>query len=191
MESTGIVVAFYALSAITILSALSVFLMRNLVHALVFLVMAFLGMAGLFVTLSADFIAVAQVLIYAGAISVLLVFAVMLTPLASRNNGNSLYVGPGVLLGAAIAAIVVFTAVDVEWNQLTGSALEERAFLDTIETIGDQLIGQHVLAFEVASVLLLFALLGAIVLVTDPGAVEGDDAEEEAAGSGVGAEDAV
>ena len=191
MESTGIVVAFYALSAITILSTLSVFLMRNLVHALVFLVMAFLGMAGLFVTLSADFIAVAQVLIYAGAISVLLVFAVMLTPLASRNNGNSLYVGPGVLLGAAIAAIVVFTAVDVEWNQLTGSALEERAFLDTIETIGDQLIGQHVLAFEVASVLLLFALLGAIVLVTDPGGVEGDDAEEEAAGSGVGAEDAV
>ena len=191
MESTGIVVAFYVLSAITIVSALSVFLMRNLVHAIVFLVLAFLGMAGLFVTLSADFIAVAQVLIYAGAISVLLVFAVMLTPLASRNNGNSLYVGPGVLLGAAIAAIVVFTAVDVEWNQLTGTALEERAFLDTIETIGDQLLGQHVLAFEVASVLLLFALLGAIVLVTDPGDLEEDETEEEAAASGVAAEDAV
>ena len=187
MESTGIVVAFYVLSAITIASALSVFLMRNLVHAIVFLVLAFLGMAGLFVTLSADFIAVAQVLIYAGAISVLLVFAVMLTPLASRNNGNSLYAGPGVLLGGAIAAIVVFTAFDVQWNELTGAALRQRGFRDTIETIGDQLLGQHVLAFEVASVLLLFALLGAIVLVTDTGATA-EEAEAEA-GSGATAED--
>ena len=142
-------------------------------------------------TLSADFIAVAQILIYAGAISVLLVFAVMLTPLASRNNANSLYVGPGVLLGGAIAAIVVFTAVDVEWNELTGTALEERAFIDTISTIGDQLLGQHILAFEVASVLLLFALLGAIVLVTGPGAVEEETELDEASASGVTAEDAV
>jgi NADH:ubiquinone oxidoreductase subunit 6 (subunit J) len=192
VESTGVIVAFYALSGLTILSALSVFAMRNLVHAIVFLVLAFLGMAGLFVTLSADFIAVAQVLIYAGAISVLLVFAVMLTPLASRNNANSLYVGPGVLLGAAIAAIVVFTAVDVDWNELTGSALRERAFTDTISTVGEQLVGRYVLAFEVASVLLLFALLGAIVLVTDPGAVEAEaTAGEGAAGSAMGVEDAV
>jgi NADH-quinone oxidoreductase subunit J len=191
VESTGIIVAFYALSGLTILSALSVFVMRNLVHAIVFLVLSFLGMAGLFLTLSADFIAIAQILIYAGAISVLLVFAVMLTPLASRNNGNSLYVGPGVLLGAAIAAIVVFTAVDVEWNELTGAALEERAFVDTISSIGDLLLGRYILAFEVASVLLLFALLGAIVLVTDPGAVEDEEAAEGSAASGTGVEDAV
>ena len=177
MESTGIVIAFYVLSGLTVGSALAVFLMRNLVHAIGFLVLSFLGMAGLFFTLSADFIGVAQILIYAGAISVLLVFAVMLTPLASRNNGNSLYAAPGVLLGAAIAAIVVFTAIDVQWNELTGAALEERAFVDTIETIGDQLLGRHVLAFEMASVLLLFAFLGAIVLVTDS-----DDEEDEADG---------
>lgn len=189
MESTGIVVAFYALSGLTIVSALSVFVLRNLVHAIVFLVLAFLGMAGLFVTLSADFIAVAQILIYAGAISVLLVFAVMLTPLASRNNANSLYVVPGVLTGGAIAALVVFTAIDVEWVELTGTALQERGFVDTIETIGDQLLGRHVLAFEVASVLLLFALLGAIVLVTDPRG--GEEAAEADEASAMGAEDAV
>jgi NADH-quinone oxidoreductase subunit J len=184
MEGYGIIVAFYAFSAITIVSALAVFVLRNLVHAIVFLVVSFLGMAGLFVTLSADFIAVAQILIYAGAISVLLVFAVMLTPLASRNNGNSLYVGPGVLLGGAIAAIVVFTAFDVQWNELTGAALEDRgrAFAETtIETIGNQLLGRYILAFEVASVLLLFALLGAIVLVTDPAGATEEDAESEAA----------
>lgn len=178
MDSLGIVVAFYLLSAITVLAALSVFLMRNLVHAIVLLILSFLGMAGLFATLSADFIAIAQILIYAGAISVLLVFAVMLTPLSSRNNANSLYVGPGVLAGAAIAAIVVFTAFDTTWVELTGDALRERSFIDTIETIGDQLLGKHILAFEVASVLLLFALLGAIVLVTDPRG--GDDEDSDA-----------
>lgn len=187
MDSLGIVVAFYALSAITVLAALSVFLLRNLVHAIVLLIVAFLGMAGLFATLSADFIAIAQILIYAGAISVLLVFAVMLTPLSSRNNANSLYVGPGVLAGAAIAAIVVFTAIDVDWVQLTGTALNDRSFTDTIEVIGQQLLGKHILAFEVASVLLLFALLGAIVLVTDPRGVnstattEVDDTAEKPA----------
>ncbi|HRC62226.1 MAG TPA: NADH-quinone oxidoreductase subunit J, partial [Dehalococcoidia bacterium] len=82
MESTGIVLGFWLLSGVTVASALLVFLSRNLLHAVLALVLSFLGMAGLFVTLSADFIAVAQVLIYAGAISVLLVFAVMLTPLA-------------------------------------------------------------------------------------------------------------
>jgi NADH-quinone oxidoreductase subunit J len=126
-------------------------------------------MAGLFITLSADFIAVAQVLIYAGAISVLLVFAVMLTPLVSRDNGNSLYLAPGALAGLGLASIVVFVAIEADWAQLSGDALAARAFPDTVATIGDLLLGRYVLAFEVASVLLLFALLGAIVLVHERG----------------------
>ncbi|MPZ98805.1 MAG: NADH-quinone oxidoreductase subunit J [Dehalococcoidia bacterium] len=187
MESTGIVVAFWVLSALTIGAGLAVFLSRNLVHAIMFLILAFLGMAGLFVTLSADFIAVAQVLIYAGAISVLLVFAVMLTPLASRDNANSLYVVPGVLAGLALAAIVGFVAFEADWAALSGAAADQRASGATIEVIGDLLIGRYVLAFEIASILLLFALLGAIVLVhertepaveVEPGAAGGELARE-------------
>ena len=187
MESNGIVVAFWVLSAVTIGASLAVFLSRNLVHAIVFLILAFLGMAGLFVTLSADFIAVAQVLIYAGAISVLLVFAVMLTPLASRDNGNSLYVVPGVLSGLAVAALVGFVSFEADWGALTGAAADERAYGATVEVIGDLLIGRYVLAFEIASVLLLFALLGAIVLVhertddaveVEPGPAGGELARE-------------
>lgn len=165
MESTGIIVAFWMLAAVTIAGALGVIASRNLLHAIFFLIVSFLGMAGLFVTLSADFIAVAQVLIYAGAISVLLVFAVMLTPLVSRDNGNSLYIAPGSLAGLGFAALVVFVALDADWAQLRGDALAARSFPDTVATIGDLLVGRYVLAFEVASVLLLFALLGAIVLV--------------------------
>ena len=92
MESPGIVLGFYLLAGLTLGSGGLVFLARNLLHSLAFLVISFLSMAGLFLTLSADFIAMAQILIYAGSISVLMVFAVMLTPLASRDNGNSIYV---------------------------------------------------------------------------------------------------
>ncbi len=167
MDSTGIVIGFWVLSAITVASSLLVLVAPNLMHALVFLVLAFLGMAGLFITLSADFIAVAQILIYAGSISVLMVFAVMLTPLASRDNGNSLYVVPGVLAGLGFASLVGFVAVDTEWAERTGGALAATDFASTVDTVGQLLLGRYVLAFEIASVLLLFALMGAILLVQE------------------------
>lgn len=184
MDSPGIVLAFWVLSAVTVGAALMVLLARNLMHAIVFLIVSFLGMAGLFLTLSADFIAVAQIMIYAGAISVLLVFAMMLTPLASRDNGNSVYALPGMALGVLFAAIVGFVAVDVEWPELTGEALDARSFTDTVGAIGDALLGPYVLAFEVASVLLLAALIGAIVLVHDepePADTRGREDREPAA----------
>ena len=167
MESPGIIVAFWLLSGVAVLSALGVFLARNLIHAVSLLVLSFIATAGLFLTLSADFIAVAQVLIYAGAIPVLMVFAVMLTPLAGRDNGNSLYVVPGVAVGVAFAVVVAIVAIDVEWGALSGDALASQAFPTTVDVIGDALIGRYVLAFEVASVLLLAALIGAIVLVRE------------------------
>ncbi|MBM3138699.1 MAG: NADH-quinone oxidoreductase subunit J [Chloroflexi bacterium] len=184
MESIGIIVAFWALAVTTVGAALGVLVSRNLLHAIFFLITSFLGMAGLFITLSADFIAAAQVLIYAGAISVLLVFAMMLTPLASRDNANSLYLAPGALAGLGLAAIVGFVAVDTPWAELAGSTLAERSFPDTVRTIGAQLIGRYVLAFELASVLLLFALIGAVVLVHDRAAERGAAAAAEEAGTG-------
>ncbi len=167
MESPGIILAFFALSGVTVASALLVFVARNLLHALAFLVLSFLGMAGLFLTLSADFIAVAQILIYAGSISVLMVFAVMLTPLASRNNGSTLYVIPAMLAAGGLASMIGFVAIDTEWDERKGEALGTSDFTTTVSAIGDLLLGKYILAFEVASVLLLFALLGAIVLVQE------------------------
>lgn len=167
MESPGIILAFFALSGLTATSALLVLVARNLMHALVFLVVSFLGMAGLFLTLSADFIAVAQILIYAGSISVLMVFAVMLTPLASRNNGSTLYVIPALLAAGGLSNIIGFIAIDTDWDERKGEALAKSDFTTTVAGIGDLLLGKYILAFEVASVLLLFALLGAIVLVQE------------------------
>ena len=161
------VLGFFALSGITVLSALLVLVARNLLHSLAFLVLSFLGMAGLFITLSADFIAVAQILIYAGSISVLMVFAVMLTPLASRDNGNSLYVIPAALGGLGLASLIGFVAIDTDWDERSTRGLAETDFPATSNVIGDLLLGRYILAFEIASVLLLFALLGAIVLVQE------------------------
>lgn len=167
MDSLGIVIGFYVLAGVAVLSSLGVFVVRNLLHAVVFLVLAFIAMAGLFITLSADFLAVAQVLIYAGAVSILMVFAIMLTPLADRNNANSLYVLPGLALGGALATIIGFVAIEVDWRQLTDGSLDARSFATTANDIGSALLGPYVLAFEVASVLLLAALIGAIVLVRE------------------------
>ena len=167
MESPGIILAFWVLSAITVAGCLLVMVARNLLHALVFLVLAFLGMAGLFVTLSADFIAVAQILIYAGSIAVLMVFAIMLTPLAVRDNANSLYVLPALAAGLGMATIIGFVAVSTPWAELQGDALKHNDPVTTVAAIGDLLLGRYVLPFEVASILLFFALLGAIVLVRE------------------------
>jgi NADH:ubiquinone oxidoreductase subunit 6 (subunit J) len=167
VTSIGIVIAFYALTGLTIGSSLLVFASRNLLHAVIFVILAFIGMAGLFVTLSADFIAVSQVMIYAGAISVLLVFAVMLTPYASRDNGNSLFAPMGVLIGLGFAALVGFVGMQVAWPQFSGADLEVQSFTGTVQTIGSALLGSFALPFELASVLLLAALVGAIALVRE------------------------
>ncbi len=167
MESPGVILAFYVLAAVTVGGCLMVLVARNLLHALVFLVLAFLGMAGLFFTLSADFIAVAQILIYAGSIAVLMVFAIMLTPLAARDNANSLFLLPGLAAGLGISGIVAFVAVVTPWGELKGDALAAADPVTTVSAIGDLLLGRYVLPFEVASILLFFALIGAIVLVHD------------------------
>ena len=89
MDDAGTVIAFWVLAAITVGSALMVVAARNLIHAVVFLIVSFMGVAGLYITLSADFVAVTQILIYVGAISILMLFAIMLTPTADRTNAET------------------------------------------------------------------------------------------------------
>jgi NADH-quinone oxidoreductase subunit J len=160
VDDPGVVVAFWILSAITVGSALLVAASRNLIHAVIFLVTSFLGVAGLYVTLAADFVAVSQVLIYAGAVSVLILFAIMLTPRARRDNSETFLRLPALMLAALVGVIVAFVAVDTDWS------IEDRpAFEETASVIGSRLLNEYVLAFEIAAVLLVAAILGAVVLV--------------------------
>jgi len=160
----GSIVAFWVLAILTIGSALMVVTVRNLIHAVVFLILSFLGIAGLYVTLSADFLAVTQVLIYAGAISILFLFAIMLTPRAGRDNAETLLQLPGLVLAATLAITIGVVALSTDWEVATRGG-----FAETASVIGDALLSTYVLPFEIASVLLLAAMVGAIVLIRPEG----------------------
>ncbi len=167
MEDTGSIVAFWLLAALTVGSALAVVAVRNLIHALVLLITSFLGVAGLYITLSADFVAVVQVLIYAGAISVLLLFAIMLTPLASRDNAETFFQIPGLMLAGVVAFTIAIISLETEWPDGGRPGFDE-----TASAIGEALLSKFVLPFEIAAVLLLVAMVGAIVLVHPEGPEE-------------------
>ncbi len=167
MEDTGSIVAFWLLAALTVGSALAVVAVRDLIRAVVLLITSFLGVAGLFITLSADFVAVVQVLIYVGAISVLLLFAIMLTPRASRDNAETFFQIPGILLAGLVAFTISLISLDTDWT-----VVERGGFEETASAIGEALLDKYVLPFEMAAVLLLVAMLGAILLVDPKGTKE-------------------
>jgi NADH-quinone oxidoreductase subunit J len=167
LEDTGSIVAFWLLAALTVGSALAVVAVRDLIRAVVLLITSFLGVAGLYITLSADFVAVVQVLIYAGAISVLLLFAIMLTPRASRDNAQTFLQIPAFLLAGLVAFTISLISLDTDW-----SVVERGGFEETASAIGEALLDKYVLPFEMAAVLLLVAMLGAIVLVHPEGTKE-------------------
>ncbi|MFN0147071.1 MAG: NADH-quinone oxidoreductase subunit J [Dehalococcoidia bacterium] len=162
MDGFGPAFAFWVLAILTLVSAGGVMASRNLLHAVLFLIITFLGVAGFFVLLSAEFLALAQVVIYVGAIAVLVLFAVLLTPRAGRDNGETRWAGPGVLLSVALLAILLFVISDTGWN--TVSASPDLSVSD----LGLALLNRWVLPFELASVLLTAALIGSIMLVRSP-----------------------
>jgi NADH-quinone oxidoreductase subunit J len=170
LEDTGSIVAFWVLAALTVGAALGVAAVRDLIRALVLLITSFLGIAGLYITLSADFVAVAQVLIYAGAISVLMLFAVMLTPRASRDNAETFLQLPGLLIAGLMTVTIALVSLETDW-----SAAERGGFEETASEIGNSLVSTWVLPFELAAVVLLVAMVGAIVLVRPEGGAEGEE----------------
>jgi len=162
LDDIGVVIAFWILAAITIGSAAMLILVRNLMQAILFLILSFVGVAGLYITLSADFVAVAQVLVYAGAISVLMIFAVMLTPRSQRDNSGNFLQLPAFILSGLVIAGVTFVALETDWREAGRGSFETTAV-----EIGEALLSPFVLPFEIASVLLVAAMIGAIVIVRE------------------------
>lgn len=160
MDGFGVTSAFWGLSALAVGSAVGIIVARNLLHAVLWLILTFIALGGLFITLSADFVAVAQVLVYAGAVGVLVIFAVMLTPNSATGNSETRFFGPGFIVASILSAIMVYVAAATEWQ-----ATAPPGFKTTAALIGDALVNQYVLPFEVASVLLIAAMIGALVLV--------------------------
>ena len=162
MDDVGSIIAFWSLAAVTVGAALMVVAVRNLIHAVFFLILSFIGVAGLYITLSADFVAIAQILIYAGAISVLILFAVLLTPRAARDNAETFLEVPGLVLAALVGITIGAIALATDWSEASRGP-----FPETAAAIGEALLDKYVLPFEIASVVLLVAMVGAIVLVRE------------------------
>lgn len=157
-------VFFYVLASLTLVSALMVVTRRNPVHAAMFLVLAFFCVAGIYVTLSAEFLAAVQVLVYAGGIVVLFLFVIMLVPLSTRLKPMPLRRGIAALILAALVSGAVLIAIDLGRALPGGNEMSTGAPPGSIEAIGTELFTRYLLPFEVASVLLLVAMIGAVVL---------------------------
>lgn len=148
---------FLFFAAIVLSGAWIVVTARNLIHAALCLALCFFGVAGLFVLLDAPFLAVVSVVIGAGGISVLIIFAIMLTRGAGMadaplTNRWPLAVTICLVLFGALTAMLI----SVPWPNTTSPITQ-----DTVAALGDALLGQYLLPFEVASVLLSAALIGA------------------------------
>jgi len=157
-------VIFIVLSLLTLGAAVMVVTSRNLFRSALWLILAFAGIAALFILLHAEFLAVVQVLIYIGAIATLLIFAIMLSrslmdPSEPRFNEQwRLVVGFGALLFVAPAAIVTQIPWPVDLKVVPP---------DAIRQLGTDFVGAYVIPFEVASVLLVAALIGAIIVARE------------------------
>ena len=161
----GLEIIFLITAAVTIFAALQVVSTRNLVHAALWLVLALFGVAVTFVLLNATFLAVVQVVVYIGAIAILMIFAIMLTRKVMEDSGPAVNANwrmaalVGILFFAGLTALLVASGAATEM-------LPELAAGDPVTQLGQALVSPtaYVIPFELASVLLLAALIGAIVV---------------------------
>jgi NADH-quinone oxidoreductase subunit J len=155
-------IVFWVIGIAMAFSALRVVTTRNVIHAALYLVGTLLGAAALYVLLYAEFVAWVQVLVYVGAIVVLMLFGLMLTraDIGKANFDNDQRIIAAVV-AAAVFGVTAWVLVDAFEGQEISLA---RTSGTTTETIGDAIFSSYVLPFEVVSVLLLAALVGAVVI---------------------------
>ena len=136
--------------------------LRNLVHCALSLVVALAGLAALYLALGAQFVGFAQILVYVGAVAILIVFAVLLT--RSDAMPNQAILAPGWFTGIVVSAVVFAT---LGWAALNSTGLPKEmpsAPVATVKNIGDLLMTRYVLPLEVIGLLLTAALIGAVII---------------------------
>ena len=152
---------FYLIVAITLGSAAMVAFSRNIIYSAFSLLGTFMGVAGLYIFLGADFVAAVQVLIYVGGILVLILFAVMLThritdvEITNRAAGRF----PALIVIAVFIYLLIQTVRETPWAKA-----KEIVYTATTGKIGDLFLDTYLLPFELASLVLLAALIGAVVI---------------------------
>ena len=151
----GLEIAFWILAVIGVLAALAVVSLRNVFRAALCLVLCFLAVAGIYVTLSADFLAAVQVLIYVGAISVLIILAIMLTREFQRGSLSNKLRIPAFFVAILFLAVASFATINTLWSVSEISPVEPTTAALAVKLFGE---GGFVLPLEIAAVLLLAAV---------------------------------
>lgn len=159
-------VVFVILSAAALIGALGVVTSRNLFRAALALVLSFVGVAGYYILLEAEFLAMVQLLVYVGAISILIIFAIMLSQRMMSPDfkaRNDQWLG-GLAVAVVLFGILALILLTVAWPTAQAAVPE-----DAISELGQALVdpNQYVLVFEIASVLLLVALVGAVIIARE------------------------
>ena len=161
---------FYLFSAILLLSSLMVISTKNPVHSVLFLILAFLNAAGIFVILHAEFLAMILIIVYVGAVAVLFLFVVMMLDFkTSLEKDNILqYMPIGLLIGlvfiAELVIVLINTRLDLSNIQILSNPLDNFSDQSNTEAIGSILYTNYVLYFQLSGVILLVAMVGSIVL---------------------------
>jgi len=161
MDELSYNIAFYILAAMTVASAIGVVTKPNLVHSSFLLALCFIGISGLYVLLQADFLAAVQILVYSGAVAILIVLGLMLTQRSSmeNTNQNSGWRRGTLLVCGCLLLVILIVIGATPWHYSSAPAAQ-----DTPSVIAQLLLTDYMVAFETAAVLLLAAMMGAIAL---------------------------
>ncbi len=155
-------VGFYIIAALMVFGALRVVTTKNVVHAALWLVVVLAGAAAQYILLAAEFIAVTQVLVYIGAVMVLILFGVMLT--RARIGADSDLNNKNWFIGIPVAGVLLATLLIALNDGFGNEQLPTDAPLTTTQQVSDQIFGPYLLPFWALSFVLLAAVIGAIVL---------------------------
>ena len=157
-------IAFWILAAVAVVSAVAVVVLNDVFRAAIFLILCFFTTAGLFVTLNADFLAAMQVLIYIGAVAILVIFAILFTRDVQHGNPSNKLKVPVLIAAVALLGVMISSAVTFGWPEPAYMA----NLTDTAE-IGRELFSENgfVVPVQIAGIMLLAAAIGAMVLMRE------------------------
>ncbi|MEO8457478.1 MAG: NADH-quinone oxidoreductase subunit J [Chloroflexota bacterium] len=153
-------VIFWFVAALTVVSALGVVTAKNIVHSALFLILSLIAVAGVFILLAAEFLAIVQVLVYGGAVTILILFAMMLTRV--RDVTGSLNGRQAPFAAITAGAFMITSTIAIITTDFPGES--DKINVITTEQIGDALFTTWAVPFEIASLVLMVALIGAIVI---------------------------
>ena len=159
--------AFWILSAITVIGAVLAMTLRNLVHCVLALILFFLGIAGHYFLMRADFLAAVQILLYVGAVAVLILFAIMLTRHVTGTEGEREVLGGKWWSGMGTAIIIAGLLWAVIGRDPLGTTIPAGTAATSVAEIGQVLVADWVVPFEAMGVLLTAALIGAVVIAME------------------------